>query len=78
MRDQLIAETTIDTDYMGCGCRIIYQGNILCCTRHKTTEENRRTVINALNLLLGFPLTDRQFKENNGRIEIFKSYGYGE
>ncbi len=76
MRDQLITETIINTDHMG--CRIIYQGNVLCCVRHKTTEENYRTAINALNSLLGFPLTDKQFKENNGEIEIFKSYGYGQ
>jgi len=74
--DQSITKTTIDPDYMA--CRIIYQGNILYCVRHKTTEENCRTAKNALNLLLGFPLTGKQFEENNGKIEIFRSYGHGE
>jgi hypothetical protein len=76
MKNQLITETTIDTDHMG--CRIIYQGNILCCVQHKTTKENYRTAINALNLLLGFPLTDKQFEENGGKVEAFRSYGLGE
>ena len=65
--------TPIDTKHMA--CRITYQGNVLRCARHKTTKENYRTAIDALNLLLGYPLTDEEFEENNGKVEVFRSYG---
>lgn len=54
------------------GCRLTYQGNVLYCSRHRTFEENRKTVIEAMEVLVGFKISLEELAEN-GKIEEYRS-----
>jgi hypothetical protein len=58
-----------------CLAALNYQDNVLRCSRHRTREENYREVINALNALLGYTITDKEFKEGNGTVGFYRSLG---
>lgn len=69
-----MADNTDDFNSRGCGCRIVYQDNILNCTRHPTGRENFWAAKAALILLLGFLPTGEQFLAEDGKVEFFKVY----
>jgi hypothetical protein len=51
---------------------------ILKCSRHPNGEQNYKEIINALRSLLGFSLTDEQFREEGGKVEFFRSFAEAE
>lgn len=40
-----------------------FMGNVLQCARHSTVEENRASVMEAFEILTGFPASDLIFTE---------------
>jgi hypothetical protein len=68
-----ISEPSVKWD--GYGCRITYKDMVLNCVKYPNGEQNYREAINALNSLLGFPVTDEQFRKAGGKAEFFRSFG---
>ena len=60
------------------GCKLSYQGNVLCCSRFRTSEENFEATKRALIELLGAdPFEDQHgqipFQVYNGKVEFYRS-----